>query len=151
MALAQTARAQAIYAVTKTALYDQAGVGVVAPDPGAAYIFLVECPLADSLGVPNASSPVSLTFVAVDNDFELQAVFATKSAMDLRYPSGTYVFSGPAEPTVNIALNGDLYPPTPQVTNGTWNSAGQLVLDPAQTNFVNLSAFPGYSTSGIFG
>lgn len=51
-----------------------------------------------------------------------------------------------------MTLGADLYPTTiPQITNGTWNAGGLLVLNPAPANTITIDTFAGYATAGVGG
>ena len=148
---APTAHAQAFYVVSKNQSFFQAsGSGAVA-DPLSPFSFSVESATNATLTLPSGSTQ-ALSFVTGDNSFQTTSSFATKAALDAAYPNGTYRLSGASLASLAFNLTADTYPSdTPQVTNGTWNGGGLLVVNPAQTTTINLSTFTGYATSGVAG
>jgi hypothetical protein len=69
--------------------------------------------------------------------------------MDAAFPNGSYTLSVTGGSPFTLGLTGNLYPNTPQVTNGTWNSSGQLVIDPTKSNTLNFNPFSAYGTAGV--
>ncbi|HEV3273033.1 MAG TPA: choice-of-anchor tandem repeat GloVer-containing protein [Candidatus Methylacidiphilales bacterium] len=115
-----------------------------ASDP-APYNMRVQSPIAGSATGPGGDLPV--TFEADDNNeyndtyYYSSGAITDQATLDSIDPDGTYTLTDG-----NVAaLTGDVYPNTPQITlvNGatpTWNSQGQLVLNPAIANTITWSA-----------
>ena len=83
--------------------------------------------------------------------FQFNKSYTTLAALNAGFPNGNYTFSVSGFSSFALSLTGDLYPSTPQVTGGTWNSSGQLVVSSSQSNTLNFSTFTGYATSGALG
>ena len=129
-----------------------ASAGSVGYQDGAPYQFTAQCAASGSVTGP--SSPIALSFSADSSGAEYRfesAPLASQSAMDSKYPNGTYTLTDGN--TVN--LTGNLYPTAPKViaVNGAlpiWNSHGMLELDPNIANTLTWTPYSGsnFSTSG---
>ncbi len=154
LAFASIGFAQSPYIVQKTTKYVQAGPVVPVIDFATPYLVEVDAsdlaPATVAITLPGGTSrPIGRS---PGGDLAFNQDFFSKSAMDAAFPSGNYAFTGPGLTGLNIVLPSDLYPTTvPQVTNGTWNSGGMLVIDPAQNYAVNFNTFAGYATAGVAG
>ena len=112
------------------------------------YLFGAQAPSAATLTPPGLPAS-SLVFNSSKSDYGLNGGFASKAALDAAFPNGSYRMSG-GFPTLTINVAGDLYPIVPQVTGGTWQN-GVLVIDPSQSNTLNINTFTGYASSGVGG
>ena len=143
-------RAQTEYGVGKLAQYMQSGPSTVTANPGAPFQFNAYSTAPGSFTLPNGQID-QLDYIAGDDAYEILQNFNTQAAMDQAFPSGTYSFSAFAQTQARLPLTGDLYPPPPQIINGTWNANGQLVVDPSSSYSISFNAFPGYGTQGMAG
>jgi hypothetical protein len=134
--------------IQKIEQFDQTSASGAVADPVAPFEFTSGCPVAMSFAPPGGMS-TTLTTGAGRNGFGFSQTFGTQTAMDAAFPNGTYTLSVSGASNFTLSLAGNLYPNTPQVTNGTWNSSGQLVLDPTQNNTLNFAAFTAYGTTGV--
>jgi len=141
---------QSMILLEKTALNLQ--VNSSGAQAGAAYGFpsftvMIQTPAAATFTPPGLAA-IAVPFSANNSDYELDAAFATKAAMDAAYPNGSYPFTTSGFPAVTIPITGDLYPALPQVTGGTWQN-NVLVVNPAASATLNFSPFATYtSTTG---
>ena len=146
--------AQSFYFISKQQLFMQTSAAGAAADPLGAFKFQSKAKTNVTLTVPGGST-AAYTFDTKDGDYAIKQKFATKAALDAAYPNGTYRMAGAGIPALSLNLATDTYPvATPQVlsvTNGTWNSGGVLVVNPAQATTLNFSTFSGYATSGLAG
>jgi hypothetical protein len=142
-------RAQTDFGLAKIKRTIQTGPTTLAPDPSAPFQFNAVSAGLGSLSVPGGAS-VSFGYSAVDAVYEVVQDFPTQAEMDAAFPSGQYTFVVVGA-TVPLTLTGDVYPPAPQLTSGTWNAAGQLVIDPAQAFVFDFSPFADYDTAGVGG
>lgn len=150
--LARSLSGQDFYSVKKTQGFLQsAGTGPVA-DPSRPFSSRVSAAKAGiTLAFPGGGT-LAIPFSPSDEEYVIERTFPTKAALDAAYPNGVYRMTGAGLPTLTFNLTTDAYPSvTPQVTGGTWNSGGLLVLDPTQANTINLSTFTGYATSSGVG
>jgi hypothetical protein len=145
-----SAQASAYYAVGKFTYVIQTGPGLLAPNPGAPFVFDVACPVGGSVTIPGGTVDVLSSFPA-DSDYELQQPFMSQGVMDLTFPSGTYTISPLSGAAANITLTGDVYPPAGQILNAYWNGSGQLQLDPTKPYTFQFSPFPGFTSAGVTG
>ena len=137
--------------VQKVQQSQQTGPGAAASDPTRAFGFgAISTKAGLTLTTPTGQS-FPLVYVARDENYNFGRTFPTKAALDAAFPNGVYQLSGPGFETISITLTGDLYPPAPVVTGGTWNAGGALLLTPATAATVNFAPFPGYATSGGMG
>jgi hypothetical protein len=143
------ARAQTDFGVAKIKRTIQTGATTLAPDPSAPFQFNAVSAALGSLSVPGGAS-ATLAYSAVDAVYEVVQDFPTQAEMDAAFPSGQYTFVVVGA-TVPLTLTGDVYPPAPQLTSGTWNAAGQLVIDPARAFIFDFSPFADYDTAGVGG
>ncbi len=144
------AHAQAIYFVSKSQGFFQNSSAAPAPNPLQPFNFSVQSPTLVNVTPPSGSA-VTAAFTPNNQDYEINAAFATKAALDAAYPNGTYRLSGAGIPTLNFDFTTELYPSTtPAVTGGTWSN-GLLVIDPTQAATINFSTFASYATSGVAG
>jgi hypothetical protein len=143
------ARAQTDFGLGKLKRTVQTGNTTLAPDPAAPFQFNAISVALGSLSVPGGTS-ASLAYYAADGAYEVVQDFPTQAQMDTAFPSGQYTFVVEGA-TVPLTLTGDLYPPEPQLTSGTWNASGQLVIDPAQAFVFGFSPFADYDTAGAGG
>jgi hypothetical protein len=143
-------RAQSSYFVEKVSQSSQAAAGTTVPYTTAPYVFVAGAPLAGTFTAPSPSNTIT-TLDPVTGGFSYNQIFASQASLDQIYPSGIYTFSTGGQTIPSISLTGDAYPPAPQITNGTWNSSGQLVIDPTTNYAVNFNSFTGYSTGGVQG
>jgi hypothetical protein len=133
--------------VEKAQKFDQtAATGAVA-DPATPFVFQVQSPVAMSFTPPGGLSTV-LTMPSGSSKYQFEQSYGTQAAMDAAYPDGSYTFGVTGSAGFALSLSGDLYPNPPELTSGSWNSSGQLVLDPTQANVLNLNTFTSYGTAG---
>jgi hypothetical protein len=150
VSLPRTARAQLTeYGVGEIGQYTQTDNGVVAANPGAPYEFAAEASYQGTVTTP-ANQVVPLSIPTTDGLYEAYQVFSTEAAMDAAFPSGTYQFNVFTQGPVDVGLNGNLFPPIPEVVNGVW-SGGDLLVDPQSDFFISFIPFVGYSTVGVEG
>jgi hypothetical protein len=147
-----TSQAQSLdnYVVGKLAQYTQTGTAQLTANTGAPYQFNAVASLQGTLTTP-ASQIDQLAYVTADSSYEVLQNFTTQAAMDLVFPSGTYTFILFGQAPVNLTLTGDLYPPAPEIVEGTWNGSGALLVDPNNSYDIDFNAFPGFSTAGVAG
>jgi immunoglobulin I-set domain protein len=138
------------YSIGKLAQYSQTGTGQFSANTAAPFEFNAAAPMQGTLTTPS-SAVDELTYVTADSAYEVVQTFATQAAMDQAFPSGTYTFTLTGQAPVNLDLTGDLYPPVPQIVDGTWNAGGALLVDPASDYSISFNAFPGYLTAGAAG
>ena len=143
-------RAQTEYGTGKGAQYVQSGPNTVAANPIAAFQFNAYSTVPGSVTLPNGQVD-QLSYIAVDDAYEVIQNFSTQAAMDQAFPSGTYTFSASGQTQPRLLLTGDLYPPPPKIVNGTWNASGQLLVDASSSYDITFNPFPGYSTQGLAG
>ena len=136
--------------VQKSEGFDQtASTGAVA-DPLAPFTFNVSGPVAMSFTPPGGTSTALTAYQGGSGTkYDFSINYASQAAMDAAFPNGSYTYAVTGSSNFSLNLTGNLYPSTPQVTGGTWNSSGQLVLDPTQDNTLNFSPFTAYGTAGI--
>lgn len=148
--LSPGARAQATeYGVGKIGQYIQTDNGVVSANTGAPFEFAAEASYQGTVTTP-ANQVVQLSIPTMDGFYEAIQTFGTQAAMDLAFPSGTYDFAVFTQAPINVALNGDLYPPMPEIVNGSWGG-GDLFVDPNSDFLVSFVPFVGYATVGYAG
>ena len=154
LALPAVSPAQSFYMVSKNQSFVQTSATAVVANPLAPFSFQARTATRATLTLPGGRT-AALATDPRDGGFVLAQAFATKTALDDAFPNGTYRLTGPALPTLTLALATDTYPTTtPQITgtsNGTWNSGGLLVVDPAQSVTLDFAPFSGYATSGVAG
>jgi hypothetical protein len=127
----------------------QTGNGVVNPNPGAPFEFYAEASYQGTVTTPT-NQVVQLNIPTTLSLFATLQPYNTQQALDAAFPSGTYTFDVLTQGTVNVALNGNLYPPVPEVINGSW-SGNDLLVDPNNDFFIGFIPFVGYSTVGAEG
>ena len=118
--------------------------------PDAPYGFNVSSPVALSF-TPPAGTSTALVLNADSTKYKYSQSYLSQSALDTAFPNGTYALKPSSGSSFNLALTGNLYPNTPQISGGTWNSSGQLVVDSTQSNTISFNLFTGYATAGILG
>ena len=152
LALAAAAFAEPFYVVSKTQVFVQTTAGGAVPDPAGEYVFEARAGSNVTFTLPSGATQ-ALTFTSSDGgNYTFQQRFATKAAMDAAFPPGTYRMSGGGVPNLSFNLTTDAYPAaTPQISGGTWNAGGLLVLNPAQANSLTISPNTSYATSGVAG
>jgi hypothetical protein len=149
--IASSARAQNIYSVGKSQVFTQNSAAGAVADPNTPFAFSAQANSATTITLPNGGT-VPVPFSANDGSYQLDRTFASKAVLDAAFPAGTYRMTGTGIPSLSFNMNTELYPTdTPQVTGGTWNAGGLLVLDPTRPNTITLNTFTGYATSGAGG
>jgi hypothetical protein len=133
--------------VQKSQLFDQTSAAGAVPDPLAPFTFDASCPVAMSFTPPGGTS-TALTAEQGGNGtkYSYSTNYNTQALMDAAFPDGAYTLAVTGASSFMLNLTGDKYPNTPQVTGGTWNSSGQLVVDPTKDYTLNLSTFTAYGT-----
>jgi hypothetical protein len=145
------ANGQQVYFVGKSQAFTQSDSSGAVADPTASFQFSATGVNRATLILPLGST-MPLAYLASDQEYAIHQGFTTKAALDTAFPLGTYQMTGTGIPTLSFNLTTDNYPVgTPQVTSGTWNPAGMLVVNPTQATTINLNTFTGYSTSGLAG
>ncbi len=143
--------AQNFYIVGKTEGFVQRSSAGAVADPDRTFEFSAAAGTNVTLALPSGATQ-ALPFNARDQEFVFQQTFASKAALDAAYPAGTYRMTGTGIPALSFNLTADAFPSvTPQVTGGTWNPGGLLVVDPAQTTTISFSTFTGYANTGVAG
>jgi hypothetical protein len=84
--------------------------------------------------------------ISVDDNARLWG-FPTRAALDTAFPGGMYRFDVTGLPAMTFDFRADAFPNTPQITNGTWNSGGLLLVNPAQALTLNFNTFTGWGTA----
>ena len=130
--------------------FDQSSTGSPIADPSEPFEFNSGCPFPMSFTPPGGSS-IQLTMGQGQGKYGFNQYFTSLAALNAAFPDGNYTFSVSGYPSFTLGLTGDLYPNTPQLSGGTWNSSGQLVLSASQSNTLSFNAFTGYATSGALG
>jgi len=156
LALAAVAPARASntspYTVSKAALFIQKTPDSATASTKYPYAFSVQAPTASTLTLPGGSTQ-AVAFTGGNGDYEIDAWFASKAAMDAAYPDGTYTLAGAAIPSLSYAMTPDSYPAaTPTVTGstGTW-SGGVLMIDPSASATIDFSDFTTFASGGVGG
>jgi Immunoglobulin domain len=134
--------------IQKKQIFDQISSSGPVPDPQTPFSFDASAPVTGSFTPPGGTA-TPLTLSQGDNTFGYDATYATLSALNTAFPDGSYLLSVSGGSSFSLGLTGDLYPNTPQVTGGTWNSSGQLVVTSSQSNTLNFNTFTGYGTIGV--
>lgn len=151
-AAAPAARAQNVYFVGKTQRFAQVSPAGAVARPTGGFTFSATAATNVTLALPSGTTQ-SLLRLPGEDEYRIEQAFATKAALDAAYPLGTYRMTGgglPAALTFN--LTADAYPvATPQITGGSWNAGGLLVIDPAQATTITFSTFSGYANTGAAG
>lgn len=149
IALVSTASAQGIYLIGKTQFYRQTSAAAAVSDPIRPFTLDVATATNVAVTFPSGAAWPD-TLVYEDEEFSYERVFATKAALDAAFPAGTYRMSGAGIPALSLDLS-EVYPTASpqitQVTNGTWNSGGILVVNPAQAATLRFSTFSDYGTT----
>jgi hypothetical protein len=144
-----SAQSLTTYAIVKSMAFTQTGQSKFSYNTATPFQFYASGAQIGSVTSPGPDSQVvSLTYDSADQTYEFVQNYATKAAMDAAFPSGTYTLAIIGESTVNLALNGDLYPPAPLVINGSWDGVTTLLVDPNSDVLLNFIPFPGYSIGG---
>jgi len=133
--------------VEKDMVFDQVASGATLADPWTPFQFHANSPVAFSFTPPGLAS-VACLLSTYSSNYEYSQSFGAQSAMDAAFPNGTYSFSVSGHPGFTLALTGNSYPNVPEIMGGTWNSSGQLVVDPTQTVTLNFNSFANYGMSG---
>lgn len=149
--VAASAHAQSFYIVSKNQYFFQKGPTTVIADSTAPFQFWATAPVAGITVTTPRGERFNLVFDAEDENYQIARSFVTKAALDAEFPDGTYTFSGPTLPTLTVVLGGDAYPNAPQISGGTWNTGGALLLSPTGSTTLNLNTFSGYATAGALG
>jgi hypothetical protein len=126
--------------------FDQTAASATVADPVSPYSFDTECPVAMNL-TPPGESTITLSNQN-SNKYDYNQSFTSLAALNSAFPDGNYTFAVSGSSSFTLGLTGDSYPNTPEVTNGTWNTSGQLVLDSTQSNTIDLNTFTAYGTVG---
>ena len=135
-------------AVDKARTFDQVSLNATVPDPSAPFGFDASTPVAMSFTPPSGSVIVLPEWVdSGSSGYEFSQSFATQAALDGAFPNGNYACSVSGTSNFTLSLTGDLYPNAPTITNGTWNSSGQLVIDSTKDANITFNRFTGYATS----
>ncbi|MDB6095489.1 MAG: peptidase and matrixin and adamalysin [Verrucomicrobia bacterium] len=150
VALSGTTHAQNV--IQKAHHYIQTGGATPIDFPIAPFGAETQAAVANmTLHFPNGST-LPIPYVAGDDQYESLSNFSTKAALDAAYPAGTYTLTGTGLATVTLNLPADNYPTAvPQITNGTWNAGGVLVIDPTQSVTLNFNNFTTYASAGFAG
>jgi sugar lactone lactonase YvrE len=163
LGLAGPAAAQGFVAFGKVHYYVQTGAAAAVDDPSqgvnygngrpgatapnGAYSFVASSPVAGAVAPPGGPSQ-SFVYISGDSQYEWPSVpaFATQAVLDSAYPDGNYLVAVDGQ-SVGIGLTGDLYPNAPLVTasQGSWNAAGTLVVDPTQPLVLTLNFTTNYT------
>jgi len=133
--------------VDKGHSYDQTALGVPVADPTLAFYCGLDGTVAMSVTPPGLAAVV-VPFSQNDQAYSYFQSFTSQAALDAAFPNGNYIFSATGYSNFTLSLTGDLYPNVPQITNGSWNSSGQLVIDPTQNTAINFNAFTSYGAGG---
>lgn len=140
--------AENLYVVGKTQVFFQTSATGSVPDPLTPFLFSAHAPTNVTLAYPSGAT-TSMTFNGSD-EYAVTRAFATQTALDAAFPNGTYQMSGGAIPTLSFPATTNLYPSsTLQVTGGTWNSGGVLVVDAANPGTLTFTNFDDYGHTGV--
>ena len=116
---ATTAFGQSFYMLGKTQMNFQSSASGPVAMANMPYMGNCSAPTAATLTPPGLPG-TALIFNSSKSDYELSGVYATKAALDAARPNGSYRISGSGIATATVNMGSDIYPVTPQVTNGTW-------------------------------
>ncbi len=139
--------AQTTYSVTKAANFRQTSASGVVPDTRPFTFTFFRTPTANTqilLRIPSGT-----TYAIQANSVGGFFTYATAADLETNFPAGTYTF------TVGTSGIPITFPATPlpadipRIVGGTWNSAGQLVVNPAKDYTMTISPFTSYGTTGI--
>jgi hypothetical protein len=150
LAVAALSHAQEFNAVSKNRNYLQTGAATVVADPSAPFSFGVASARPGTVTIPGGAT-FPLAYNDRDENYGYSRSFATQAALDAAFPNGTYVITRPGFATLTLTLTGDLYPIAPQVTGGTYNAGGALLLAPNVATTLNFNTHAGYATAGVAG
>ena len=156
LALAVTANLQAssgdiqLYDVSKAHRFIQTSVAPSTEDPATPWRFHAEilptsgtsaatCSVqSPTLTLPNATNTPFL-YITANNSWQIRQNFSDQPSLDAAFSNGSYTFSMPTVTApattfdVSLGVTGDAYPNTPSLTNTSWNSGDNLVIDPTQS------------------
>jgi len=145
------ARGQGFYLVEKSQIFTQTSSAGAVADPSVPFEFSAEAVVGATMTLPTGGTQV-LPYSSGNQNYRVGYFFSSKAALDAAYPDGTYGMSGPGIPALSFNLTPDTYPAVaPQLTNGSWNSGGVLVVDPTQSTTITVNTFTGFATSGLGG
>jgi hypothetical protein len=137
------------YILKKVHLFTQTSSATPVTDPNVPYGFGAQAATQVDLHPPAGTA---ITLTADSGTYKFGQGFSSLAALDASFPNGAYTMSGTGVPTLNFTLTSSAMPASiPQITNGTWNAGGVLVINPAQSNTFNLGTFSGYASSGVAG
>lgn len=99
---------------------------------------------APKLTKPNAAQ-VNLS--GNSTSMEIATSYASKSALDTAYPNGAYsITAGGSTLPISLGTTDAYSTAIPQITNGTWDTQGRLVINATTGGALSFNAFPEYST-----
>jgi hypothetical protein len=127
--------------------FDQTASGAPVADPESPFLFNSRGALAMTITPPMGTAAT----LASDGSgtYKYSQSYSTQAALDAAFPDGAYSLSVSGYTSFTLSLTGDLYPSVPQITGGSWNSSGQLVVDPTNAVTLNFNPFTGYGASGV--
>ncbi|MEO5958270.1 MAG: immunoglobulin domain-containing protein, partial [Opitutaceae bacterium] len=107
------------------------------------YAFLLPNNRVGSVRLPSGSTS------AIPNG-QITSQFATFAAFDAAYPAGTYTLAIGSVTGIALAIPANPFPADiPRVVGGTWNAAGQLVINPAIDTTITINSYAGYGKAGV--
>jgi len=116
---------------------------------GFPYAFAFQASEGGTLSVPGGGTITLSTTGTLNQNYLLDAGFASLASLQSAFPTGTYTFASSGNPNLSYTVGSALFPASiPQVTNGTWTNQ-VLVLDPTVANTLNFSTFAEYGSAGV--
>ncbi len=101
------------------------------------------------------STPGSLrlpsgTTSTIPTNGQIEQSFPTFAAFDAAYPGGTYTLTAGSVTGISLVVPTNPFPiDVPQVVGGTWNAAGQLVINPTINTTITINGFTSYGKVGL--
>jgi hypothetical protein len=134
--------------VEKEHIFVQTGPSAVEADPTNPFALYAQSGLAGGFTPPQGTER-TLALNSAEGKYEFESIYLTQATLDAAYPDGTYTFDVSGTSAFTLNLTGDHYPNFPLVTNGTWNSSGDYMIDPTPDATVTLNNFTTYGTQGV--
>lgn len=103
--------------------------------------------------LPNTPGSVRLpsgTTSTIPFNGQIEQGFPTFAAFDAAYPAGTYTLTAGNAAGISLVVPANPFPADiPQVVGGTWNAAGQLVVNPTIDTTITINSYAGYGRAGV--
>jgi Immunoglobulin domain/Immunoglobulin I-set domain len=134
--------------VQKEHVFVQTGPSAVEPDPTNPFLFYAQSPLSGGV-TPPVGPGDTLTLNTAEGKYEFEKLYLSQAGLDAGFPDGTYTFEVSTTPAFTLSLTGDHYPNMPLISNGTWNSSGDYMIDPTKDTTITFNNFTTYGTQGV--